>query len=83
MPPRRTGQEGKSVGTAVAEARSRSRFAFFGETLAEFKKVIWPTRNDTVRLTTIVVALTVSLGLILGGVDFGFTRLIELLVGAR
>lgn len=83
MPLRRTVQEGRSVGTAVAEARTKNRLAFIGETWAEFKKVIWPTRHDTIRLTIIVVALTVSLGLILGGVDFSFSKLVEFLAGSR
>lgn len=38
----------------------------------ELKKVSWPTREETTRLTIAVIAVTVSIGLLLGGVDLGF-----------
>ncbi len=38
----------------------------------ELKKVSWPTREETTRLTVAVIAVTVTIGLLLGGVDMGF-----------
>lgn len=38
----------------------------------ELKKVSWPSREETTRLTVAVIAVTVTIGLLLGGVDMGF-----------
>ncbi|MCC6627134.1 MAG: preprotein translocase subunit SecE [Chloroflexi bacterium] len=39
------------------------------DTRSELRKVTWPTRQETINLTLVVIALSVVLGLILGGVD--------------
>ena len=72
----------RPVGRTASEARAGGRFAFFRETWSEYRKVVWPTRRDTVRLTGIVIALTITLGIILGGIDYGFARLVEFIGGA-
>jgi preprotein translocase subunit SecE len=51
------------------------------ETVGELKKVNWPTTHEAWRLTKIVIAVIVFMGLILGGLDFGFTKLIGWIVG--
>ena len=55
----------------------RSRFRFFGETIAELKKVVWLTRREVTYLTFLVLAITVVVGLILGATDLGFTNLVN------
>jgi preprotein translocase subunit SecE len=42
---------------------------YFSETAGELKKVSWPTRQEALQLTVLVVAVMVVMGLILGGVD--------------
>jgi preprotein translocase subunit SecE len=54
----------------------RSRFRFFGETIAELKKVVWLSRREVVYLTFLVLVITIAVGLILGATDLGFTRLV-------
>ena len=39
------------------------------DTRSEINKVTWPTREVTTNLTLVVIALSVVLGLLLGGVD--------------
>jgi preprotein translocase subunit SecE len=39
------------------------------DTRSELRKVTWPTRQETINLTLVVIALSVVLGIILGGVD--------------
>jgi len=56
----------------------KGRFRFFGETVAELRKVTWPTRQEAIRLTIIVIIVCTILGIILGSIDYGFTRLVEL-----
>jgi len=50
---------------------------FFGEVISELKKVTWPTRQETIRLTLLVIAVSVAIGVVLGGLDLLFTRLLE------
>ncbi|MFC1935384.1 preprotein translocase subunit SecE [Chloroflexota bacterium] len=52
-------------------------FQFFGEVVSELKKVTWPTRAETVRLTLLVIAVSVSIGIVLGLIDMLFTRLFD------
>ncbi|HEY92436.1 MAG TPA: preprotein translocase subunit SecE [Dehalococcoidia bacterium] len=63
----------------VSAKPKRSRFKFFGETIAELKKVVWLTRREAMYLTFLVLIVAVVSSLILGGVDLGFTRLIDTL----
>ena len=53
---------------------------FFGEVVSELKKVTWPTREETVRLTVLVIAVSVSIGIALGVIDILFTRLFDSLL---
>ena len=57
--------------------RIGSRFKFIGEIIAELKKVVWLTRRQVVYLTVLVLIISIIAGLILGAVDYGFTRLIN------
>jgi preprotein translocase subunit SecE len=50
---------------------------FFGDIVSELKKVTWPTREETTRLTVAVVAVSVTIGLLLGGIDIGFNWLVD------
>jgi preprotein translocase subunit SecE len=42
---------------------------FIKEVVAELKKVTWPTREDTMKLTAVVIALSVIVGVFIGGLD--------------
>ena len=50
---------------------------FVREVVAEFRKVTWPSRQELVNSTAVVVVLTVVVALFLGVVDVGLTRLVE------
>jgi preprotein translocase subunit SecE len=50
---------------------------FAQEVLAEFRKVTWPSRQELVNSTTIVIVVTVVLAFFLGGVDIGLARVVE------
>jgi preprotein translocase subunit SecE len=53
------------------------------ETRNELKKVVWPSREETTRLTIVVIAISVTIGLILFIGDslflFLYTQLVSLL----
>ena len=72
----------KSTKTKSTERQSNSRFArlavlqrLFKDTVSEMKKITWPNREATRNLTIVVIAISVFLGLALGGVDAVFVRL--------
>ena len=43
----------------------------------ELRKVVWPTRDDVVYLTIVVVIIVIIFGAVLGLVDIGFGWLID------
>ena len=47
------------------------------EVVDELRKVVWPSRQETRSLTTVVVIVSVTIGAFLGAVDWGFSRLLE------
>ena len=53
---------------------------FLKEVQTELKKVIWPTREQAVRLTMIVVGVSLTVGLYVGILDYVLTKLVGLIV---
>ncbi|HAS27908.1 MAG TPA: preprotein translocase subunit SecE [Dehalococcoidia bacterium] len=62
--------------TQSAEKKGRG-FKLFGNVIAELKKVTWLSRRETIYLTGLVLLVAVIVGLILGGIDWIFSLLIE------
>ena len=54
---------------------------WWAETRGELRKVTWPTRKAAVRLSIIVAIVMFGMAILLGLLDFGFSRLIALIVG--
>jgi len=50
------------------------------ETVGELRKVSWPTYPEAKRLTIIVLAVMALMAILLGSLDFVFSRLITLLI---
>ena len=46
---------------------------FLKEVKEELLKVAWPTREQTIRYTILVIIVTVAVGLFLGGLDYILT----------
>jgi preprotein translocase subunit SecE len=55
----------------------RRTWEFFHEVLAEFRKVIWPSREQLINSTTVVLVVTVVIAFFLGAVDIGLARIVE------
>lgn len=47
---------------------------YLKETISELRAVRWPTRQETVKLTIIVLGLSAVVGLYVGGLDLVFTQ---------
>lgn len=54
--------------------------SFIKESRDELKKVSWPNRQTAIRYTIIVVAASIAVGLVTGGVDYVLTIALEKLV---
>jgi len=71
-----------SVPRRVDPDATRRAFSFrmFGEVVQELKRVTWPNREETMRLTLMVVAVSAAVGVFLGLVDIGFARIFDVIL---
>jgi preprotein translocase subunit SecE len=53
---------------------------FFSEAKLELKKVVWPTKQQTMVSTRVVVIFVVLISIFLGVVDFVLSRLVKLIL---
>lgn len=53
--------------------------AFVNEVISELKKVTWPTREETMKLTVVVIVISIVVGAFIGGLDSLFLRATTLL----
>jgi preprotein translocase subunit SecE len=62
-----------AVTTATGKKKENRFVRYFKQTRAELRKVTWPTRREAVRLTLIVLGVTVAMAAFLGVIDFVLT----------
>ena len=65
----------------VARKKQNALVRYYRETVAELRKVSWPTRREATNLTVIVVIVVVILVIILGTLDVAFSSLLSLVFG--
>lgn len=53
---------------------------YFRDVQSEVLKVIWPSRQDTIRYTITVIVFSLVLAAILGAADFGLLKGFEALI---
>jgi len=53
---------------------------FFTEARQELKKVTWPTKQQTMNSTWVVIAVTALLSAFMGIVDMGFSRIVGMIL---
>jgi preprotein translocase subunit SecE len=56
---------------------------FTRDIVDELKKVTWPSREDTIRLTLIVIGMSLIIGLYVGIIDILLTKGLEFLTKFR
>ncbi len=54
--------------------------SFLKEVGDELQKVVWPTRDEVIRLTAVVIIVSIGVGILLGGADYILTTLVGLLI---
>ena len=50
---------------------------YFIEAYRELKKVVWPTKKDTIKHTVLVIVISLAVAAFLGGIDYLFNELLE------
>jgi preprotein translocase subunit SecE len=53
---------------------------YLGESWAELKKVAWPTRQTVIRLTLLVIAVSVAVGIYIFVLDQVFNTLLNVVL---
>jgi preprotein translocase subunit SecE len=65
----------------LAEKKENAISHFYRETVGELRKVSWPTRDEALRLTWIVIVVLVGMAAFLGFIDLVGERLLALAIG--
>jgi len=64
----------------LARGRSNPISRLVRETTVELKKVTWPTRQDAIQLTVLVLVVVLVSSALLGFLDFLFARLVGFII---
>jgi len=76
---RRRANKGAEGGKKSGKRAKKGLFArialFYRQIIAELRKVVWPSRNDLIQYTTVVVTFVVVMMLLVAGLDWAFSKL--------
>jgi preprotein translocase subunit SecE len=53
---------------------------YIKESRDELKKVVWPSRRDTINHTLLVIGISLAVAAFLGLIDFGLNALLQILI---
>lgn len=70
-----------ALAIAYNTQQGRSLFDFLRASDLERRKIVWPTRTETIQTTLIIGAVTIVLSIILSLMDLAFASLIKILIG--
>jgi preprotein translocase subunit SecE len=70
-----------ALAIVLTTASGKAALAFSREALAEARKVVWPTRKETIQTTAAVFALVIVMGLFLWVVDVALLWAVKVLMG--
>ncbi|CAL7959309.1 Sec translocon subunit SecE [Gammaproteobacteria bacterium] len=70
------------VGLAAATLQGKKTWDFAKNARIELLKVVWPTREETAKITMVVAALVLVASIILWGIDSILLRTVAWLTGA-
>ncbi|MDO9281520.1 MAG: preprotein translocase subunit SecE [Methylotenera sp.] len=72
---------GASIAVLWATPIGQQSLGFIGESVVEARKVVWPTRKETIQTTLVVFVLVVVMAAFLAVVDIGFAFMVQWLMG--
>jgi preprotein translocase subunit SecE len=70
-----------AAGVAWFTTPGRQFFAFSQESVTEARKVVWPTRKETMQMTGVVAVFVIIMALFLWLVDGSLLWLVKLIMG--
>ena len=71
----------ESVSPRPTGGRGGRPLRFIRESVSEMRKVLWPSRNELVTYSIVVVVFVVIMVAIVAGLDVGFAKLVLILFG--
>jgi len=72
---------GVAAAIALQTQVGRQLWQFVGDARTEVRKVVWPTRQETLQTTLIVVVMVLLLGIILWLFDMALMAILRMLTG--
>jgi preprotein translocase subunit SecE len=72
---------GVAVAIALQSAAGRRMWAFASDSRTEVRKVVWPSRQETIQTTLIVFGMVLVIGIILWLVDMMFMSIVRAVTG--
>ena len=70
-----------ALGVAATTVKGQAAISFARESRMEVRKVVWPTRQETIQTTFIVLAVSIVMALVLWGIDGIMVRLVAFVTG--
>jgi preprotein translocase subunit SecE len=70
-----------AAGMAWTSQPGKRFFAFGKDSVAEAKRVVWPTRKETLQTTAVVIAFAVTMALFLWAVDASLMIVVNKMMG--
>jgi preprotein translocase subunit SecE len=68
-------------GLAFTTASGKQFFAFAKDSVAEAKRVVWPSRKETMQTTGVVIVFAITMALFLWAVDASLMMVVNKLMG--
>jgi len=65
----------------LTDKKNNAIVHFYRETIGELRKVSWPSRDEAINLTTIVIVVLVGMAVFLGLIDLIGEQLLQLALG--
>jgi preprotein translocase subunit SecE len=70
-----------ATGVAWTSESGKRFFAFGKDSIAEAKRVVWPTRKETLQTTAVVIAFAITMAMFLWLVDASLMMVVNKLMG--
>jgi preprotein translocase subunit SecE len=70
-----------AIGVLSTSQQGKSGIGFVNASVAEAKRVVWPTRKETIQTTLAVFIMVVVMGVFLMLVDVGFAYMVQWIMG--
>jgi preprotein translocase subunit SecE len=70
-----------AIAVLSTSQQGKSGIGFVNASVAEAKRVVWPTRKETIQTTVAVFIMVVVMGVFLMLVDIGFAYMVQWIMG--